>query len=149
MQRINTESDEGLGGTSDERFGPDAVLLVGFRKEEVPRVRQALDELGADFVAVVLASSVSLRGTLRDALASQELPGAPALGVPRVLFVSGMCGAEAVSVISAVDELGLPPCSFAAVVPRSIDRLLAEVLEEISSDAAATAQGLAETGAAV
>jgi len=143
MQRINTESDEGLGGTSDNRFGPDAVLLVGFRKDEVPRVRQALDELGADFVAVVLASPASLKGTLRAALASQEPPAPPAVGVPRVLFVSGMCGSEAVSVITAVEELGLPPCSFAAVVPRSIDRQLVEVLEEISSDAEATAKGLA------
>jgi hypothetical protein len=142
MLPINVDSDEGLGGTSDERFGPDvscaaathecgvrsscgradrappsahffqAVLLVGFLRDEVARVRGMLDEMGADFVRVVLLDQQMLEGTLGAALAAP--PAMPQLqptatGVPRVLFISGMSGAEAVSIIDAFQLLGAPP----------------------------------------
>lgn len=137
MLPIDVDSDEGLGGTSERPFGPDVVLLVGFLRAEVPRVRAMLDELGADFVRVVLASRDMLDGTLGAALEapSSAVQQPPATGVPRVLFCSGMSGAEVVQVITAVQELELPPCTFAAVVPRSVDKRLADVLDEIKGDA--------------
>ena len=112
------------------------VLLVGFLREEVPRVRAALDAMGADFVRVTLCTRELLDAPLGDALAApaQVAPVTPALGVPRVLFVSGMSGAEAVSVMDAVQELGLPPCIFAAAVPRSVGKHVRELLSEIQGD---------------
>jgi hypothetical protein len=86
-----------------------AVLLVGFLRDEVARVRAMLDEMGAEFVRVVLLDKQMLEGTLGAALAAP--PAMPPLqptatGVPRVLFLSGMSGAEAVSVIDAFQRLG-------------------------------------------
>lgn len=137
MLPIDVDSDGGLGGTSEQRFGPEALLLVGFLRDEVPRVRSMLDEMGADFVKVVLASRDMLDGTLGAAL---EAPGAaaeqpPAFGVPRVLFFSGLSGAEVMQVMAALEELELPPCTFAAAVPRSVEKRLADVLDEIMGDA--------------
>ena len=137
MLPINMDSDEGIGGTSDHPFGPDAVLLVGFLRDEVPRIRAVLDDIGADFVRVVLATRDMLDGTLGEAL---EAPAAaatakPATGCPRVLFCSGMSGAEVMQVIAALEELALPPCVFAAAVPRSVGKRLADVLDEIAGDA--------------
>ena len=43
----------GFGGDEDEPLGPPAVLLAGFRAEELPRVRELLDELGGHDVPVV------------------------------------------------------------------------------------------------
>ena len=137
MLPINVDSDEGVGGTSDHPFGPDCILLVGFLRDEVPRVRAMLDEMGADFVRVVLATRDMLDGTLGAALEapSPAVPQPPATGVPRVLFCSGMSGAEVVQVITALEELQLPPCTFAAAVPRSVGKRLADVLDEIQGDA--------------
>jgi hypothetical protein len=137
MLPINMDSDEGIGGTSDHPFGPDAILLVGFLRDEVPRIRAMLDDIGADFVRVVLATRDMLDGTLGEAL---EAPAAaasaqPATGCPRVLFCSGMSGAEVMQVIAALEELELPPCTFAAAVPRSVGKQLAAVLDEIAGDA--------------
>jgi hypothetical protein len=137
MLPIDADSDGGVGGTSERPFGPDAVLLVGFLRDEVPRVRAALDELGADFVRVVVATRGMLDGTLGAALETPSplVPQPPATGVPRVFFCSGMSSAELMSVIHAVEELELPPCTFAAAVPRSVDKTLSDVLDEISGDA--------------
>ncbi len=109
MLPIDASSDGGLGGTSEGRFGPDAVLLCGFLREEAARVREALDELGADFVRVTLLEQRMLAGTLGQALEVQQQSAAvsPALGTPRVLFLSGMSGQEAVAVMDAVVELGV------------------------------------------
>ena len=86
------------------------MLLVGFLRDEVRLVRAMLDEMGADFVRVVLLDAALLEGTLGAALEAQASlgpPPPPATGVPRVFFVSGMTGAEAVSVIDAFASLGV------------------------------------------
>jgi hypothetical protein len=137
MLPIDADSDGGVGGTSERPFGPDAILLVGFLRDEVPRVRAALDDMGADFVRVVVATRGMLDGTLGAALETPSplVPQPPATGVPRVLFCSGMSSSEVMQVIHAVEELELPTCTFAAAVPRSVEKTLADVLDEISGDA--------------
>ncbi len=113
-----------------------AVLLVGFLRDEVPRVRALLDDMGADFVRVQLLTAPLLEGTLGEALEA-PVPAAavaPATGVPRVLFVSGMSGAEAVSVMDAFSELPLPPAIFAAAVPRNVRKPMRDLLAEITGD---------------
>ncbi len=84
------------------------MLLVGFLRDEAIRVRAMLDAIGAEFVRVVLLTPPLLEGTLGEALAAPPASAAaqPATGVPRVLFVSGMSGAEAVSVMDDFAELG-------------------------------------------
>jgi len=156
MLRIDLESNGGLGGTSEERFGPDALLLCGFLREEVSQVRAALDDMGAEFVRTNVLQRDMLSLTLGEALAvTQQSSGAqPALGTPRLVFLSGMSGQEAVAVIDAINDLGapclgavkseqseevdlctdralssagLPEAIFAAAVPRSVDKPLSEV----------------------
>ncbi len=126
------------------------MLLVGFLRDEAIRVRAMLDAIGAEFVRVVLLTPPLLEGTLGEALAAPPASAAaqPATGVPRVLFVSGMSGAEAVSVMDEFAELGafrrcadarhacadasrvcaeLPPAIFAAAVPKSVGKPMRDV----------------------
>lgn len=143
MVPIRLDSDEGLGGTSDERFGPDAVLLCSFTREEGALVRTALDQIGAEFVSVALLSADKVNGTLAAALEPdmESAVRAPlATGVPRVCFLSGMSGAEAVSVMDAIQELELPPTMFAAAVPRSINKQMLDLIDEIRGDHEALAR---------
>ena len=55
-----------------EPEGPPAVLLAGFRAEEVPRVRELLDELGGHDVPVLPVPQAYLERPLIDALQIQE-----------------------------------------------------------------------------
>lgn len=140
---IDVGSDVGIGGTSDEqRFGPDALLLCGFFSAELSAVRELLSDLGADFVRVIMLEPGMEQLTLGQALQSggQEQPGAgtaarlPALGVPRILFLSGMSSQEVSMFIDAFLELELPQTIFAAAVPKSVDKPLAQLFDEITGD---------------
>lgn len=97
---IDLDSDAGLGGAHDDRFGPDVVLLCGFEAEEIPAVRRLLDELGATWVQVLVLEQRMLTMTQRDALAlacDQSPDDALAaanmhkqLNLPRMAFLSGV-----------------------------------------------------------
>ena len=134
---IREDSDEGIGGVSDGRFGPEALLLCGFSLAESRAIRACLDELGASFVLSLVLSTQLLDGTLGEALGAADqgdAPPQPALGTPRMAFISGLSGAEAMELIAAIQELELPPCIFAAAVPNSMNKPLRYLLEEIVGD---------------
>jgi len=135
---ISLESDEGIGGTSDERFGPDVLLLAGFMKEELAQVRALLVELEAeDILTIKLLTREMHAGTLGEAFETEQPSPeetSPALGVPRVCVLSGLTGAEAMAVIDAFGTSDIVPPIFAAAVPNNWNKSCASLLEEIADD---------------
>ncbi|KAK2987102.1 hypothetical protein RJ640_011813 [Escallonia rubra] len=93
----------------DPKFGPPALLFLGFEVEEVAKIQQLLKELDGEFLE----------------LARQ---------LPRVCFLSGLTGEEMMMFIDAFPETGLEPAVFAALVPNSADTPLRELVEEIMGD---------------
>jgi hypothetical protein len=137
MLPLDMDSEDGLGGTSKEqRFGPDAVLLSGFLNSEAGAIRSLLDELGASFVRTVVVEESMLGWSLGQALQAKQdgQRVQPALGAPRILVISGMSAQELSMFVDATLELQLPPCIFAAAVPRSIDKDLVQLFSEITGD---------------
>jgi hypothetical protein len=56
-----------------EVYGPQALILAGFRAEEYAVVRATLDSLGAQQVKVLPASDDMLNNSLEAALEAQEV----------------------------------------------------------------------------
>ncbi|KAL4191050.1 hypothetical protein AMTRI_Chr07g27690 [Amborella trichopoda] len=79
----------------DPRYGPPALLLLGFELEESSKIAKNL---------------------------------------PRICFFSGLSGEEMMMFIDSFPETGLEPAVFAALVPNSANKLLAELIEEIMGD---------------
>ncbi|XP_074366278.1 uncharacterized protein LOC141707156 isoform X3 [Apium graveolens] len=93
----------------DPIFGPPALLLLGFEREEFAKVQMLLKELEGEFLKGVAS-------------------------LPRICFLSGLTGEEMLMFIDAFPEFGIEPPVFAALVPNSADKLLKEVMEEIMGD---------------
>ncbi|CAA3018772.1 Vacuolar acid trehalase [Olea europaea subsp. europaea] len=60
--------------------------------------------------------------------------GEIAKSLPRMCFLSGLTGEEMMVFIDSFPESGLEPPAFAALVPNSADKPLAELIEEIMLD---------------
>jgi hypothetical protein len=114
------------------------LLLAGMRAEELPKVRQLLDELGGHSVKVLPASREMLTERLRDALRSPEPDwGAPrptdaayggGFGAARVVLFSGLDTGERSAVVSAMVARGLPRLCVASATPANAHARLGEVL---------------------
>ena len=50
------------GGVAEGRFGPDAILMVGFTAEETTRWRAELDDIEAEFVKLVTCTTAMASG---------------------------------------------------------------------------------------
>lgn len=134
---IDADSESAPGGVAESRFGPEATLLVGFTSEETKEWRRTLDEIGADFVEVKTLTAALRRGTLGEALETKQADASaekPALGVPRVMFLSGMSGSEVMEIIDVYDEKDWAPCVFACAVPKNWDTDVASLTAEIMDD---------------
>jgi hypothetical protein len=135
---IDATSSDAPGGVADGRFGPEATLLVGFTESEVARWRETLDEIGADFVRATACEEATLDAPLGRAL--ERLPREDAsaaklaLGVPRMMFLSGMSSAEVMEIVDVYDELEWEPCVFACAVPKNYETNVRALLAEIMDD---------------
>lgn len=137
MVRLDSDSREGIG--QREVFGPLAILLVGFMKEEYVQVLDLMAEMEAEEVKVIPCSKTMLKGTLSEALHSQLAVEyeAPPLGTRRAIFLSGMYGSEVMEVVGGYREAGLPPAVFGAFVPNNANRIVSDLVAEISAEDAA------------
>ena len=139
---IDGASDGAPGGVAEDVFGPEAVLLVGFTPAECAEWREILDAIGADFIRVVACDKAMTRGTLGRALETvQEDVSAvkPALGVPRMMFMSGMNGREVMELIGVYEDMcegdrEWAPAVFACAVPKNYDSPMSALLAEIMDD---------------
>lgn len=110
------------GGVFADACGSPAVVLVGFRAEEWPRVRTLIDELGGYDVPVIPARSehawMTLEEVTREREPDWESPRTNAAnaggarggeyGSQRMLAFSGLDLGEVAVVVSAIESQGLP-----------------------------------------
>ncbi|KAL4439987.1 hypothetical protein ABPG75_002988 [Micractinium tetrahymenae] len=137
MVTLDAGSSGSLDGTSEEPFGPLAILAVGFTQQEFERLQRLLHEdMDAGMVKAIPAPAAAMVGSLGAALELDPVPAfeqAP-LGTRRVCFLSGMYAAEVMETIAAFREAGLPETVFAAAVPNNYDRSLQELVQEVFAD---------------
>ncbi|XP_027111491.1 uncharacterized protein LOC113762378 isoform X1 [Coffea eugenioides] len=121
----------------DPRYGPPALLLLGFDLEEAVKIQQLLKELDGDFLEVIFCTEDMITCSLWEAMNTKQpnLDAAKiAKSLPRICFLSGLTGEEMMMFIDAFPESGLEPPVFAALVPNSADKPIQELIEEIMGD---------------
>ena len=107
-------------------------------ESEVARWREPRDEIGADCVGAMACEEATLDAPLGRAL--ERLPREDAsaaklaLGVPRMMFLSGMSSAEVMEIVDVYDELEWEPCVFACAVPKNYETNVRALLAEIMDD---------------
>ena len=144
---------QGDGLNSLQLANLNAVLAVGLMLEEFRALRKLLDDIGANDVDLVSCSADMLTGsfTLGQAFtapgrtdsetegdqtgggddAREPFHSLP-LGTKRVIFLSGFYASEIIDVVGAVRESEIAPgVAFAAVVPKSWDRSLIDVVHDV------------------
>jgi hypothetical protein len=123
---------------AEGRFGPDAILLVGFSADETRLWRAELDAIEAGFVRLVTCDETLIDKTLGEALETEQLDAsvvASAGGIPdRVMFFSGMVGGEIMQLVDLFNGLNIPPSIFACAVPNNWDGKVRDLVGEIADD---------------
>ncbi|KAL5801788.1 hypothetical protein ACOSQ3_033420 [Xanthoceras sorbifolium] len=121
----------------DDKYGPPALLLLGFEVEEEVKIRQFLKEMDGEFLEVIFCTEDMIPRSLWEAMHTKQ-PNLEAVKIaqslPRICFLSGLSGEEMMMFIDAFPETGLEPAVFAALVPNSADKPLQELIEEIMGD---------------
>ncbi|XP_020094241.1 uncharacterized protein LOC109714178 isoform X2 [Ananas comosus] len=107
----------------DPIYGPPALLLLGFEADETEKVIHCTEDMMKQTVWDAMHTELS---NVEDVKIAKSLP--------RVCLLSGLTGEEMMMFIDAYPETGLKPAVFAALVPNSANKLLADVVEEIMGD---------------
>eukprot|EP00252_Welwitschia_mirabilis_P008302 TRINITY_DN20071_c0_g1_i1.p1 TRINITY_DN20071_c0_g1~~TRINITY_DN20071_c0_g1_i1.p1 ORF type:complete len:216 (-),score=41.62 TRINITY_DN20071_c0_g1_i1:92-739(-) len=121
----------------DPRFGPPALLLLGFNYDEVEKVQTLLKDMDGEFLKILTCTPDMLKQSLWDAMHVQQTNLRTikvAEGLPRICFISGLDGEETMMFINAFPETGLKSTVFAALVPNSAGKSIEELIEEIMGD---------------
>jgi len=130
------------GGVFADACGSPAVVLVGFRAEEWPRVRTLIDELGGYDVPVIPARSehawMTLEEVTREREPDWESPRTNAAnagaarggeyGSQRMLAFSGLDLGEVAVVVSAIESQGLPRLPVVIANEENLQKPLGESL---------------------
>lgn len=141
FEKLELESTGGLGGTSDDVFGPPALLLIGFTPREAEFfgyiTKMIVD--GEDEVGIVPATQEMMKGTLEEAfktglLSPEEKPSPATFGLRRILFFSGLYTYEVIEIIDAYKEVQMSDAVFGAAVPNNWHKNLKELVEEVLND---------------
>ncbi|CAK8573111.1 unnamed protein product [Lathyrus sativus] len=121
----------------DPRYGPPALLLLGFEADENLKIQQFLKELDGEFMKVIYCTKDMLTRSLwevmhtaQDSLEDVKIDKS----LPRICFLSGLSGEEMMMFVDAFQETGLKSAAFAALVPNSANKPLYELIEEITGD---------------
>ncbi|VAH17803.1 unnamed protein product [Triticum turgidum subsp. durum] len=121
----------------DPMYGPPAILLIGFDKSETVKIQEFLKELDGDFLKVIHCTEEMTKQTLWDAMHTEQ-PNVEAVKIlkspQRICIFSGLTGEEMMMFINAFPETGLEQAAFAALVPNSAEKVIAELIEEIMGD---------------
>lgn len=121
----------------DPRFGPPAMLLLGFSDDDVATALKMLKDMGGSFMEVLLCTEVMMNGTLNEALntVQPDLSTVETVqGLHPICFLSGLTGEELMMLVRAFPEVGLTGTAFAAHVPKNSNKLMRELVEEIMGD---------------
>ena len=137
---LDSSESRSLDGSSDETFGPLALLAVGLVKKEFLLLQQLMLEMGADEVTLIPYTSKMVGKSLGEALDIEIVPEheEPCNQGTPVVFLSGMYSSEVVEVVTALRcSPELPDMAFAAAVPNNWNRRVNELIDDVSSDHAA------------
>ncbi|XP_038891527.1 uncharacterized protein LOC120080918 isoform X2 [Benincasa hispida] len=121
----------------DPRYGPPALLLLGFELEEAVKIQELLKDLDGEFMQVILCTEDMITQSLWEAVHTNQPVLAKvkiARSLPRICFLSGLSGEEMMMFIDAFPETGLEPAVFAALVPNAANKPVEELIEEIMGD---------------
>ncbi|KAK8552769.1 hypothetical protein V6N13_121153 [Hibiscus sabdariffa] len=121
----------------DSTYGPPALFFLGFEVSEAEKIRQFLKELDGEFLEIIYCTEAMINGSLWEAVNTKQ-PNLEqvkiAKSLPRICIFSGLSGEEMMMFIDAFPETGLEPAVFAALVPNSADKSVAELIDEIMGD---------------
>ncbi|XP_016493810.1 uncharacterized protein LOC107813109 isoform X2 [Nicotiana tabacum] len=119
------------------KYGPPALLLLGFEVDEAAKIQQLLKEMGGEFLQVIFCTEDMISRSLWEAINTKQ-PNLDASKIakqlPRICFLSGLMGEEMMMFIDAFEESGLEDPVFAALVENSADKPLQELIDEIMGD---------------
>ncbi|XP_057979230.1 uncharacterized protein LOC131165428 isoform X5 [Malania oleifera] len=121
----------------DPRYGPPALLLLGFEVQEAVKIQKLLKEMDGEFLEVIYGTEEMINRPLWEVMNTKQTNLEAlkiAKSLPRICFLSGLSGEEMMMFIDAFPETGLEPAVFAALVPNSADKPLQELIEEIMGD---------------
>ncbi|XP_008446835.2 uncharacterized protein LOC103489442 [Cucumis melo] len=121
----------------DPRYGPPALLLLGFELDEAAKIQELLKDLDGEFMRVILCTEDMITRSLWEAVHTNQPVLAKvkiARSLPRICFLSGLSGEEMMMFIDAFPETGLEPAVFAALVPNAANKPVEELIEEIMGD---------------
>ncbi|XP_022138904.1 uncharacterized protein LOC111009971 [Momordica charantia] len=121
----------------DPRYGPPALLLLGFELEEAMKIQELLKDLGGEFMQVILCTEDMIARSLWDAVHTSQPVLANvkiARSLPRICFLSGLSGEEMMMFIDTFPETGLEPAVYAALVPNGANKPVGELIAEIMGD---------------
>ncbi|PPR81949.1 hypothetical protein GOBAR_AA38763 [Gossypium barbadense] len=114
-----------------------ALLALQILHVFFEQIRQFLKELDGDFMEIIYCTEDMINGSLWEAVNTRQ-PNLEqvkiAKSLPRICFFSGLSGEEMMMFIDAFPETGLEPAVFAALVPNSADKPVAELIDEIMGD---------------
>ena len=137
----------GVDASASTPIGPPAVILVGFRAEEWPRVRVLVDELGGYDVPVIPARSEHAWMTLEEVARTREpdweSPRDAArarggeYGSHRAVICSGLDLGEVAVIVSAIEARGFTEITRRRRRRRKLARAARRVPRDALSDARA------------
>ena len=135
LEKLDLSSTGGLGGTSEDVYGPLAVLLLGFSFPEYHTFQEMLNSMNADMINLIPCPPSKMEAPLEEVIhlegvAFKEGP----LGLRRTVILSGMYASEVQEVIAAYRETTLPPAVFAAFVPKNAEKRICDLVEEVYDD---------------
>ncbi|KAL3838289.1 hypothetical protein ACJIZ3_022880 [Penstemon smallii] len=137
--------------SEDPKYGPpvsSGIIIAGISGGRgsqgnlcgiyMSSIQQLLKELDGEFVEIVFCTEDMINQSLWEAVNTKqsnlEASIKIAVAVPRICFLSGLTGEEMMMFIDAFPETGLEAPAFAALVPNSADKPIAELIEEIMGD---------------
>ncbi|KAH0676861.1 hypothetical protein KY285_024662 [Solanum tuberosum] len=121
----------------DPKYGPPALLLLGFEVDEAAKIQQLLKEMDGEFLQVIFCTEDMISRSLWEAVNTKQTnleASKIAKQLPRICFLSGLTGEEMMMFLDAFEESGLEDPVFAALVPNSAEKPLQELIDEIMGD---------------
>ena len=131
-----------MDGTSEETFGPLAILAAGLIEAEYAALRALLDEIGAHEVKLLPYTAQMASKTLGEVLEITDIPNhvEPFEGSRPVAFLSGMYASEVIEVVTEMRcAENLPSMAFAAAVPNNWSRQVHDLISDVYADHEAVA----------
>lgn len=135
----DSEQDEAelaaLDRDGKEAFGPEAVLLCGYDRDEVPGVSALLQHADAAGHRVVSCTTTMGKWTIERALGGNDGgTWLPVGKVPRVMLLSGLSDAKVQAVLDAYAATGLERPIFAVATPTNLGFTVIRLLEELMAE---------------